>query len=53
MEMTLVIAMLISRFDIALDEADAIKQDYVIKDCYVGQAEGPHVVLHTRPSLPR
>jgi len=51
MEMTLVIAMLIFRFDIALIGPDAEKQDYVIRDCYVGQAEGLHVLLHPRPDL--
>lgn len=46
MEMNIVVAMLINRFDVTLADLDADANDYFIKDCYVGQAQGPHVVLH-------
>lgn len=49
MEMSIVVGMLIHHFDMVLDKSDAGEEDYVIKDCYVGQAEGPRVVLHACP----
>lgn len=45
MEMTTAIAMLVHHFEIVLDESHAPKTDYVIKDCYVGQARGPQIIL--------
>jgi cytochrome P450 len=45
MEMTIILAMLISHFDMTLNRPDADKEDYVIQDCFVGQGQGPRIVL--------
>ncbi|XPS96907.1 hypothetical protein M3J09_006156 [Ascochyta lentis] len=46
MEMFIVVAMIVSEFNMTLDKLDSNKADYNIKDCYVGQGEGPHIALH-------
>jgi hypothetical protein len=48
MEMSIVVSMLLYRFDMTLVKPDADEEDYVIEDCYVGQAKGPHILLHAR-----
>ena len=49
MEMTTILVMLISHFNMTLDRPDTNEEDYVIQDCYVGQGKGPRIILHPYP----
>lgn len=50
MEMTIILAMLISHFNMTLDRPDANEEDYVIQDYSVGQGKGPRIILHPYPN---
>jgi cytochrome P450 len=47
MEMSIVIAMLVHQFDITLYNPELDNIDYAIRDCYVGQARGPRILIRT------
>ncbi|KAF2736689.1 cytochrome P450 [Polyplosphaeria fusca] len=48
MEMSIIVAMLVHRYDVTLDKSESSDKDYTIKDCYVGQASGPRIFLRSK-----
>jgi cytochrome P450 len=45
MEISIVVAMFVHHFEISLYKPEAYGMDYAIRDCYVGQARGPRILI--------